>query len=196
MNQPIIRAVKQIVKRIVCRPRKIRRMGENSKIMPPYWCYNPQRVEIGERCSVGRFTTINPLIEYNGIPQSGEIILGDDVHIGGYTQIHSMSRLEIGDGSVLSEHVYMSDVAHGFDPAAGLIMKQALESKGPVRIGKNVFIGYGCSVLPGVTLGDHCIVGTRSVVTRSFPAYSMIAGTPARLIGSFNHETGLWEKLK
>ena len=164
--------------------------------MPPYWLYNPQCVEIGARCSVGQFTKINPLIEYNGTPQSGEIILGDDVHIGGFTQIHSMHRLEIGDGCVLSEHVYMSDVAHGFDPAAGLIMKQALESKGPVRIGKQVFIGYGCSVLPGVTLGDHCIVGTRSVVTRSFPAYSMIAGSPARLIGSFNHDTGRWEKLK
>lgn len=51
----------------------------------------------------------------------------------------------------------------------------------------------GCSVLPGVTLGDHCVVGTRSVVTHSFPPYSMIDRSPARLIKTFNPMSGKWE---
>lgn len=106
-----------------------------------------------------------------------------------------MDLVEIGSGCVLSEHVYVSDIAHGLDPRGGFIMEQPLESKGPVRIGKNVFIGYGCSILPGVTLGDHCVVGTRSVVTHSFPAYSMIAGSPARVVKQYNPITGQWDKL-
>lgn len=56
-----------------------------------------------------------------------------------------------------------------------------LSSK-PVKIGKNVWIGEGVSIMPGVTLGDNVIVGANAVVTHSFPADSVIAGCPARVI--------------
>ncbi len=167
-------------------------MGINSRILLPRWVHNPKRVRIGRDCVIGRFAVLYPLLAYSDQPCNGYIVLGDDVYIGGYAQIHAMGRLEIGDGCVLSEHVYISDIAHGLHPNRGLIMQQPLESKGPVRIGKNVFIGFGCSVLPGVTLGDHCVVGTRSVVTRSFPAYSMVAGIPARLVKVFDHDQQKW----
>ena len=96
----------------------------------------------------------------------------------------------------MSEYVYVSDGAHGLDPKGGPIMKQDLESKGPVRLGKNCFVGFGVSILPGVVLGDHCIVGTRAVVTRSFPAYSMLAGSPAKLIKTYDEASGQWVPVR
>jgi len=55
-------------------------------------------------------------------------------------------------------------------------------SPGPVRIGHHVFIGYGCIILPNVTIGDASIIGAGSVVTRDIPPLTVAAGNPARVI--------------
>jgi acetyltransferase-like isoleucine patch superfamily enzyme len=186
-----LKFLKKIAKSVLYRP-GFARMGEGSVILLPRWLFNKKRIQVGEKCVIGRFAVFNAVAEYAGRKYDSKIIIHDNVYIGGYAQLHCMDRLTIESGCVLSEHVYVSDIAHGFDPDGGPIMEQDLESKGPVHIGEKTFIGYGVSVLPGVTLGKHCIVGTRSVVTRSFPDYSMIAGSPARLIKKYCLETKTW----
>jgi acetyltransferase-like isoleucine patch superfamily enzyme len=190
-EEVMVKFLKKIVKSLLYRP-SFARMGEGSVILLPRWIYNKKNIEIGEKCVIGRFAVFNAVREYAGQHYRSKISIGDNVYIGGYSQLHCMDSLTLGDGVVLSEHVYISDIAHGFDPEKGLIMEQHLESKGPVYIGENTFVGYGVSVLPGVVLGKHCIVGTRSVVTRSFPDYSMIGGSPARLIKRYCLETKKW----
>ncbi|MGX4640653.1 acyltransferase [Massilia sp. SYSU DXS3249] len=183
--------LKSLAKELLYRPR-FRKMGTGSVILLPRWLYNKKNVQVGANCMIGRFAVINAVTDYAGKRYEPAIVIGDDVYIGGHAQLHCMNSLTLEQGCVLSEHVYISDIAHGFDPDKGLILDQELESKGPVHVGEHTFIGFGVSVMPGVTLGKRCIVGTRSVVTRSFPDYSMIAGSPAKLVKRYCLETKSW----
>lgn len=173
--------MKRVAKQILLRPKGLE-MGEGSVIWFPRVIDGAERIKMGAGSRIWRHAKLNAMKSHAGVELNGRIELGDDVYVGGYAQIFAMGLIKIGDGSVLSEHVYISDAAHGFCPRSGPILEQPLESKGPVILGKRVFVGFGASVLPGVELGDGCIVGTRSVVTRSFPAGSVIGGAPARLL--------------
>src|SRR6201999_387807 len=97
----------------------------------------------------------------------GNIIVGDNVLIGYNSFFTAMHEISIGDGCVLSGHVYITDENHGFNPMAGPILEQPLENKGPVRIGNSCFLGYRVAILPGVSLGEHCVVVTGFTVSHS-----------------------------
>jgi acetyltransferase-like isoleucine patch superfamily enzyme len=71
-------------------------------------------------------------------------------------------------------------------------MSQPLHSKGPIVIGPDCFLGYRAVIMPGVTLGRHCVVGANAVVTRSFPDFSMVVGSPARLIKRYDPQSREW----
>jgi maltose O-acetyltransferase len=62
------------------------------------------------------------------------------------------------------------------------MMEQGFEEERPVRIGNDVWIGDRVIILPGVTIGDGCIIGAGSIVTHDTPPYSISAGNPARVI--------------
>lgn len=56
------------------------------------------------------------------------------------------------------------------------------------------WIGENVIITPGVVLGDRCIVAAGAVVTKSFPPYSMVAGVPAKVIKTYNHNSHEWER--
>jgi len=120
------------------------------------------------------------------------IFNADGTYIGRHLYLTALDNISIGANCVLSDHVYITDLAHGLDPHGAFILHQPLESKGPVTIGDGCFIGFRAAILPGVTLGAHCVVGVNAVVTRSFPAYTMLAGVPARAIKTYSHERNQW----
>ncbi|MFV0539036.1 MAG: acyltransferase [Dysgonomonas sp.] len=150
-------------------------------------------IRIGENSSIGRYAWLGAFDSYLNQKYTPELIIGSNVRIGNYACITAIGSVQIGDGCLFSEYVYISDHAHGYDPLLNLSPKdQNLNSKGPVKIGKNCFLGYRVCVLPGVTLGCNCVVGANSVVTKSFPDYTMIAGVPARPIKRFSFELNKW----
>ncbi len=63
-----------------------------------------------------------------------------------------------------------------------------------MKIGNNCWIGEKSIILPGVILGDFCVVGAGSVVTKSAPDYCMLVGNPARIIKRYDFSTHSWVK--
>lgn len=167
-------------------------VGTESYIYRPRRIDGLQCIRLGDRTTVDRYSWISAIERYGDRRYTPEIILGNDVHIGRYVCLTAINKIVIEDGCLLSEHVYASDLTHGMDPDAGLIVNQDLISKGEVRIGAHSFIGYRACIMPGVSLGAHCIVGANSVVTSSFGDYSMVAGCPARLIKHYSPERRRW----
>ena len=83
------------------------------------------------------------------------------------------------------ELVLITDNAHGFTSLEQLRiapLARPIIAKGKVIIGNNVWIGDKATVLPGVSIGDGAIIGANSVVTKDVPAFSVVAGNPAKII--------------
>jgi acetyltransferase-like isoleucine patch superfamily enzyme len=169
--------------------------GIDVLIHRPHRISNPQCIRVGDRTVIGAGALITPILQYAGVRYSPTIEIGSDVYIGPHLYMACVGRMTIGEGSVLSEHVYLNDASHGFDPEAGLIVGQTLVHPGDITIGNHCFLGLRSAVMPGVTLGDYCIVGVNSVVTKSFPEYSMVAGAPAVLIKRYSPEQKAWIRV-
>ena len=86
--------------------------------------------------------------------------------------------IEIGDHVIFAPQVYLLAHDTSTKKSTGYVRI------GKIKIGDNCFIGARVFIMPGVSLGENCIVGAASVVTKSFPKNSVIAGNPAKLICS------------
>lgn len=118
---------------------------------------------------------------YHNAYVMGDVRVGRDVWIGPFVMLDgSGGGIEIGDWCSISTgvHVYTHDTVQ-----RSLTGGRAPRHCAPVRIGDRTYLGSQVIVLPGVTIGDHCVVGAGSVVNRDLPSFSIAVGTPARVRG-------------
>lgn len=177
---------------LMLRPRGLACLGPNSMVQRPRTLRGRGRISIGADCMILSHSLLWAVSEYGQDKFESTISIGNNVYIGRYLYCVACDLVVLGDGCVLSEHVYLTDFNHGYSPDRGPILAQPLEKGGPVIIGANTFVGYRATILPGVSLGEWCVVAAHSVVTKSFPAYSMLAGAPARVIKIYSAEQRAW----
>lgn len=110
------------------------------------------------------------------------LVIGSDVYIGPGVILGVGGTIRIGDGCQFGANVTLIAENHAITDE--LELKDGAVSRRGIEIDDNCWLGHGVTVLDGVRLGPGCVVGAGSVVTKSFPALSRIAGSPARAIGS------------
>ncbi len=131
------------------------------------------RLVIGRWTHIGRGTAIRA--------HEGTLRIGDKCVIGQHDTINCYLDLEIGDVSLIADHVYISDFDHKTDDLAVPIKDQGI-LKTPVRIGRDVWIGTKATITRGVRIGEGSIVGANAVVTRDVDPYTVVGGVPARVL--------------
>jgi acetyltransferase-like isoleucine patch superfamily enzyme len=145
------------------------------------------------RVSVGKRVRIFPGLRIE-THQNGSIIFEDNISIGQNFHITSAGNLVISQNTTISGNVFITNIDHDYKEIDRHILDQKMIVK-ETKIGSNCFIGYGVSIQAGTVLGKQCIIGANSVVRGHFPDYSVIVGTPARIVKRYNLQSKEWEKV-
>ena len=131
-------------------------------------------VRIAKRCSV--FGSSDNLLE-----------IGSDTYIGMNCLLNGYAaKLKVGCNVSIAQNVnIMVDSGPNASPAMQNVFPV---EKRPVRVGNHVWIGTGSIIMPGVTLGDYCVVAANSYVNKSFDPFTIIGGNPAKILRTFTED--------
>ena len=146
---------------------------------------NSKYITIGNNCYFGPDCRIEAWDQYNNDVFSPQIIFGEDVRINSTCHIGAINKIVIGDQCLFGSHVMIIDHSHGRNTIEELELHPSnrnLYSKGEIIIGKRCWICENAVILPNVHIGDGCIIGANSVVTKNIPANSVVGGNPARVL--------------
>jgi acetyltransferase-like isoleucine patch superfamily enzyme len=95
--------------------------------------------------------------------------------------LSAYQRISIGEQCIVADRVMMIDFDHNVSEVELPVRAQGIYKR-DVKVGNNVWIGYGAQILRGVTVGDNSVIGASSVVTQDVPANAVVAGSPARVL--------------
>jgi acetyltransferase-like isoleucine patch superfamily enzyme len=139
------------------------------------------KLQIGKRARVGfgRWVWIGHGTKIRC--HEGEVRIGDKTVLGQECTISAYKHVSIGEQCVVADRVMLIDFDHNVAEVERPIRVQGIYKR-DVRVGNNVWIGYGAQILRGVSVGDNSIVGASAVVTKDVPSNAVVAGAPARVI--------------
>jgi acetyltransferase-like isoleucine patch superfamily enzyme len=143
------------------------------------------RVELGRWSWVGHGTKIRC--------HEGLVSIGAKTVIGQECTISAYQHVSLGRECILADRVMLIDFDHRVTEVERPVRLQGIYKR-DVRVGNNVWIGYGACILRGVTVGDNAIIGTSAVVTRDVPANAVVGGIPAKVLRMRDEPTRMrWE---
>ncbi len=133
---------------------------------PPY-----RRFYLGKKSVIESYSCINNAV--------GDVVIGEYTRIGIHNTI--IGPVCIGSHVNLAQGITISALNHNFEDSSKRIDEQGISTK-PVVIDDDVWIGANAVILPGVTIGKHCVVAAGAVVTKDVPDNCLVGGVPAKIL--------------
>ena len=153
--------------------------GWRSVIIKPDLLTNPKLIAIGRQVEIRKGARLEAIGSLNG--QKPKIVIGDGTSINLYFHCGAAESITIGKNVSVAGRVYITDHDHEFEHPVLPVTKAGLRIS-PVVIEDEVWLGEGCAILKGVTIGKRSVVGANAVVTKNVPAFTVVGGVPARVI--------------
>jgi acetyltransferase-like isoleucine patch superfamily enzyme len=168
--------------------------GRNVYLFPGVRIIRPRYVSIGDDVTIGTDTDIyvHPLQRDS---KQFIIQIGNNVHIGRNNIIGARKSIIFEENVLIGPHVIIGDHSHRYEDVDVPVKMQEATEAGPVRIGRDSWIGANVFILPNVTIGRHTVIGANAVVNRDIPPFSVAAGVPARVIKRYDFDLKRWVKV-
>jgi len=166
---------------------RFRKIGLITYIGKPLHIYGGKRIIIGNKVRIFPGLRIE-------VHNKGKIVIGDNISIGQNLHLTSSNEeLKIGKDTTISGNVLITNMDHDYTEIDVHIQDQKYIVK-TTKIGDNCFIGFGSVIQAGTILGKHCVIGANAVVRGIFPDYSVIAGSPAKILKRYNPAVKEWQR--
>jgi acetyltransferase-like isoleucine patch superfamily enzyme len=134
-----------------------------------------------DRLQIGAHTLLEPGVWITA-PAPARVRIGAGTFLNMGVMVAALELVEIGDHCMFANGCFITDADHRIDDPNRPVPWQGFRSKGPTRVGDNVWCGTNVAITSGVTVGERCVIGANSVVNRDLPPYSIAVGAPARVI--------------
>src|SRR3954465_6454408 len=139
-----------------------------------------------DRLQLGEHVLFEPDVWLTA-PAPARIRIGSGTFLNLGVQVAAADLVEIGAHCMFANHCFVTDANHRFSDPELPVPWQGFTSKGPTRIGDDVWFGANVVVTSGVTIGERCVIGANSVVTTDLPPFSIAAGAPARVLRTVSY---------
>jgi acetyltransferase-like isoleucine patch superfamily enzyme len=134
-----------------------------------------------DRLRIGAHVLLEPGVWITA-PGDARITIGSGTFLNQGVMVAAVERVEIGANCMFANGCFVTDGNHRFDDPDKPVPWQGFTTKGPTRLGDNVWCGAHVVITSGVTVGERCVIGASSVVTSDLPPFSIAAGAPAKVI--------------
>jgi acetyltransferase-like isoleucine patch superfamily enzyme len=138
------------------------------------------------RLEIGANALLEPHVWITA-PAPGRVRIGAGTFLNIGVMVAAVELVEIGAHCMLANGCFVTDGNHRFDDPDKPVPWQGFTTKGPTRIGDNVWLGANVVVTSGVTIGRRSVIGANSVVTDDVPPFSIAAGTPAKVLRTITY---------
>jgi acetyltransferase-like isoleucine patch superfamily enzyme len=138
------------------------------------------------RLEIGPHAVLEPNVWLTA-PGSARIRIGGGTFLNIGVMVAALELVEIGEHCMFANGCFVTDGSHRFDDPNLPVPWQGFTTKGPTRVGDNVWCGAHVVITSGVTVGERSVIGANSVVTSDIPAFSIAAGSPARVLRTIEY---------